>query len=154
MVAAENPFHQQFPQSSHFDSQDPSLIKSGHMATLKSEPSQSDHPLLSYSDPQHLAASYSSDPQHLAHMPGIHQDLRYASPTHPADAMPLMQNSYYSAFPSAVQTQETAVAPPPRSEPPPKTFHCSTCSKGFARRSDLARHGMFHSSQNVIDVIS
>jgi uncharacterized Zn-finger protein len=24
---------------------------------------------------------------------------------------------------------------------PPKAFACSTCGKGFARRSDLARHG-------------
>lgn len=24
----------------------------------------------------------------------------------------------------------------------PKAFACSTCAKGFARRSDLARHGM------------
>lgn len=30
----------------------------------------------------------------------------------------------------------------PSGLPALKTFHCQTCSKGFARRSDLARHGM------------
>ncbi|DAA72678.1 TPA_exp: Uncharacterized protein A8136_5957 [Trichophyton benhamiae CBS 112371] len=33
----------------------------------------------------------------------------------------------------------------PTGLPALKTFHCQTCSKGFARRSDLARHERIHS---------
>ncbi|PKY02664.1 C2H2 finger domain protein [Aspergillus campestris IBT 28561] len=58
----------------------------------------------------------------LGQVSGMQQDMRYSQP-HQTPALPLLQNP---------------------TEPPPKTFHCSTCNKGFARRSDLARHERIH----------
>lgn len=49
--------------------------------------------------------------------PGMAPDITHAMPQ-------------YAKPPEAVAAQ-----------PPPKAYPCSTCGKGFARRSDLARHG-------------
>jgi hypothetical protein len=40
------------------------------------------------------------------------------------------------------QQQARGPGRPPSGDPSAKAFPCSSCGKGFARRSDLARHGM------------
>ena len=50
----------------------------------------------------------------------------------------LMDNSSHDDQPQQQDTNGSR----PQSEAP-KAFSCSTCAKGFARRSDLARHGQF-----------
>jgi hypothetical protein len=87
--------------------------------------------------------------------------MRYPSPSQlqQSSNMPLIQHPHYStSTPDNTyqpQTHMGAVQPNvPQDQSPmeggrtstgssslPKAFACATCSKGFARRSDLARHG-------------
>jgi uncharacterized Zn-finger protein len=123
MVAPDAQFdQQQFMQAQNL----------GHSSSprMKSEPGVSeavDQPVLSY--PPHAP---------LNQMPNINQDMRYA--THPSNPqLPMLQSPYAPGGYSATQIPNSV--PQGRPDPPPKTFHCGTCGKGFARRSDLARHG-------------
>lgn len=138
LVAAEGPFQQQFV---------PSPFGSPSSPRMKPEPGVSDpgdHQVLAY--PTHAP---------LGQM-NLHQGLQYAPRTQPSTSMPLMQNAYYpggyastSPLPNGI-----AAAPTGRADPPPKTFYCSTCNKGFARRSDLARHGTSSSPDHAFSCIN
>jgi hypothetical protein len=108
-------------------------------------PHPSDSSRYSSQQPQQQLPAY---PQMAAqHMNG----MRYPSPTQMQAPMPMLNNNNYIP-----QPPEHAYAQPPQQmqdqsqqhggrpagdNGPPKAFACSTCGKGFARRSDLARHG-------------
>ena len=92
---------------------------------------------------------------------GMNGTMRYPSPSQQPQApnlMPLMQSHYANGSADSYQPQAqlgaVQQAGQQQDQSPmdgsrastgstglPKTFACSSCAKGFARRSDLARHG-------------
>lgn len=76
----------------------------------------------------------------LGHMNGMNAQMRYPSPTAMQSPLPMMQQPYRpdNGFENGIM-QPARQAP---AEAVQKAFPCGTCGKGFARRSDLARHGM------------
>lgn len=81
----------------------------------------------------HTVMGYPHNAQALHHMP---QMPLQGVPTHPGNGISIMPNAYPPG-----QMPPIPAVQQPRAEPAPRVFHCSTCQKGFARRSDLARHG-------------
>jgi hypothetical protein len=64
--------------------------------------------------------------------------------SYPSSQQPPQDHVYGNHQPQPQQPQLNVAANPQRpldSHQQVKAFACSTCSKGFARRSDLARHG-------------
>lgn len=66
--------------------------------------------------------------------------LRYPSPTAMQNPLPMLQQPFRAenGFDNSMMQENTR---PGRPSAEGKAFPCSTCGKGFARRSDLARHG-------------
>lgn len=77
-------------------------------------------------------------------MNGGHNSMRYPSPTAMQSPLPMMQQSYRpdNTFDNnMLQPDNAQRARQSGDTVAQKAFPCSTCGKGFARRSDLARHG-------------
>lgn len=66
-------------------------------------------------------------------------DMRYPSPTAMQNSMGMMPQPPYNGYMNGMQQENMPPQRPPTEQV--KAFPCSTCGKGFARRSDLARHG-------------
>jgi hypothetical protein len=72
-------------------------------------------------------------------------NMRYPSPTAMQNPLPMLQQPYRpDGYESGMMQQDNSRVPsrqPSGDGTAQKAFPCSTCGKGFARRSDLARHG-------------
>lgn len=99
----------------------------------------------------HSSGYSSKSSKALQAMPNM-QNMRYQSPSQLQHPMPMLANGYSNPalsqensnvryFPANYDEQNNVASRAPGNEGN-KAFACQTCSKGFARRSDLARHGM------------
>ncbi|CZS98938.1 hypothetical protein WAI453_008465 [Rhynchosporium graminicola] len=80
-------------------------------------------------------------------MNGAPKTMRYPSPTAMQNPLPMLQQPYRpdNGFDNGVMQQENVQSRQVGDVTVQKAFPCSSCGKGFARRSDLARHERIHS---------
>lgn len=92
-----------------------------------------------------------SAPKYMTQLNGVNAistGIRYPSPTAIQNSAPMIQQVYRTDNfdPPMASLNTTVNGDGLRSEnTAPKSFPCSSCGKGFARRSDLARHERIHS---------
>ena len=93
------------------------------------------------SDPSSRFSSRSAPPLHA--LANLSNGLRYA-PAAMQSSLPMLQTGliHTNGFENGViQNGMHASGRPDSGSPTQKAFPCNSCGKGFARRSDLARHG-------------